>query len=77
MERVQREKIQSEMDKKFKGEGEGGITALAEWARLARWDSGDIQAGGVRRGSHSVGSFGISRKSRDAAGRGAPGVRAA
>ena len=39
--------------------------------------SGGIPAGGVRGGSHSVGRCGISKKSRDAAGRGAPGVRAA
>ena len=46
-------------------------------ARGARLSSGGIPAGGVRRGSHSAGRCGISKKSRDAAGRAAPGVRAA
>ena len=39
--------------------------------------SGGIQAGGVRGRSHSVGRYGISRRSRDAPGMAAPGVRAA
>ena len=38
-----------------------------------RLNSGSIQAGGVRGGSYSV----ISRRSRDATGGAAPGVRAA
>ena len=46
----------------------------ARWARLS---SGDIQAGGVRGGCHSAGRCEISRRSRDAAGRAASGVRAA
>ena len=45
-----------------------------KWARLS---SGGIPAGGVWRGSHGAGRFGISKKSRDAAGRAALGVRAA
>ena len=45
----------------------------ATWARLS---SGGIPAGGVRGGSHSAGMCGFSKKSRDAAGRAAPGVRA-
>ena len=36
--------------------------------------SGGIQAGEFRGGSHSAGRCGISRKSRDAARRAAPGV---
>ena len=39
----------------------GGSAALVEGARL---NSGGIQTGGVRRGSHSVGRCGISRRSR-------------
>ena len=46
----------------------------ASWARLS---SGDIPAGELRGGSHSAGRCGISKKSSDAAGRAAPGVRAA
>ena len=42
-----------------------------------RLSSGGIPAGGVRRGGHSAGRCGISKKSRNAAGREAPGVRAA
>ena len=38
--------------------------------------SGGIPVGGVQGGSHSAGRCGISRKSRDAAGREAQGVRA-
>ena len=34
----------------------------------ARLDSGGIQAGGVRGGSHSVGRCGVSSRSRDATG---------
>ena len=41
-----------------------------------RFSSEGIQAGEVRRGSHSTGSCGISRRNRDAAGRAVPGVRA-
>ena len=43
----------------------------------ARLSSGSIPAGGVREGSHSAGRCKISKKSRDAAGRVAPRVRAA
>ena len=46
----------------------------ARWARLS---SGVIPAGELRGGSHSDGRCGISEKSREAAGRAAPGVRAA
>ena len=45
----------------------------ATWARLS---NGGIPAGGVREGSHSARRCGIS-KEQDAAGREAPGVRAA
>ena len=38
---------------------------------------GGIPAGEVRGGSYSAGSCEISKKSRNAAGRAAPGVRAA
>ena len=41
-----------------------------------RLSSGDIQAGGVRGGSHSAGKCGISRRSRDVVGREALEVRA-
>ena len=50
------------------------INRRSRWARLS---SGGIPAGGVRGGSHSAGRCGISKKSRDAAGRAAPEVRAA
>ena len=46
----------------------------ATWATLS---SGGIPAGGVREERHSAGRCGISKKSRNAAGRAAPGVRAA
>ena len=46
----------------------------ARWARLS---SGGMPAGGVRGERHSAGRCEISKKSRDAAGREAPGVRAA
>ena len=36
-----------------------------------------IQAGGILGGSHNVGRCGISRRSKDATGRAAPGARAA
>ena len=39
--------------------------------------SGDIQAGKIRGGSRSVGRCRIFRRSRNAAGRAAPAVRAA
>ena len=42
----------------------GGSAALAEGDRWARLNSGDIQAGGVRGRSHSVGRCDISRKIR-------------
>ena len=45
--------------------------------RGARLSSRGIPAGGVRGGSHSAGRCSISKKSRGAAGRAAPGVRAA
>ena len=74
---MQREKIQSRRngDKRF--EGKGGCECCisrgeATWARLS---NGGIQAGGVRGGSHTAGRCGISKKSRDAAGRAAPGVK--
>ena len=44
----------------------------ATWATLS---SGGIPAGGVQGGSHSAGRCGISKKSRNATGREAPGVR--
>ena len=46
-------------------------------AEGARWSSGGIQTGGIRGEIYSDGRYGISRRSRDAAGRGVPGVRAA
>ena len=50
---------------------------LAEGCRWVRLNSGGMQAAGVQKGRHSVGWYGISRESRDGAGRVAPGVRAA
>ena len=47
---------------------ECSISKEARWVRL---NSGGIPAGGVRRGSHSAGSYGISKKSKDAAERAA------
>ena len=49
---------------------------LAEGTRRARLNSRSIQAGGVRVGNHNAGRSGISRRSRDAVGRAAPGVTA-
>ena len=77
--RVQREKIQSGQKKDKRFEGEDGVRVLhqhkgARWARLS---SGGMPSAEVRGGSHSSGRCSISKKSRDAAGRAAPGVRAA
>ena len=47
-----------------------------EGARKTGLSSGGIPAGGVRGERHDVGRCGISRKSRDTAGREDPGVRA-
>ena len=52
-----------------------GLKASAALAEGARLNSGGIPAGEVRGRSHSAGRCGISKKSRDAAGRAAPGVR--
>ena len=62
--RVQKKKIQSGRKKNKRFESEGGVRVLdsqreATWVRLSR---GDITAGGVRRGSHSAGRCGISKK---------------
>ena len=67
MERVQKEEIQSGRKEGKRFEGESGVGALhlqrgGTWVKL---NSGGIQAGEV-----------ISRRSRDAAGSIAPGVRA-
>ena len=69
--RVQREKIQSGRKKNKRFEGEGGVRVLhlqkgARWARLS---SGDIQAGGVRGGSHNAGRCRISKKTGTQQGR--------
>ena len=48
-----------------------------EGTRWPKLSSGDIQAGGVRGERHSGGRCGISRRSRDVAGRKTPRVRAA
>ena len=74
--RVQREKIQSgrKKDKRFEGEDRMQVLHLQKGPRLS---SGDIPAEEVREGSHSAVRCGISKKSRAAAGRAAPGVRAA
>ena len=73
---MQKEKIQSGPKKDKRFEGEGGVRVL-HWQKRARLSSGVIQAGGVRGGSHSAGRCGISKKSRNATGRTAPGVRSA
>ena len=71
--RVQWEKIQSGRKKDKRFEGEGGMRVeLAEGCQI---EQRSIPAGGVRGGSHTAGWCGISKKSRDAAGRAAPGVR--
>ena len=76
--RVQREKIRSgqKKDKNLKG-NVGRKCYISRGARLARLSSGGIQAGGPQGGSHRAGRCGISRRSRDAAWRAAPRVRAA
>ena len=59
--------------------GESGAGAL-DWFRSARWitlNSGGVQAGGIRKGSHSVGRCETPRRSRKAAKSTVPGVRAA
>ena len=56
---------------------EGGSGALNWGVRWTRLNSGSIQAGGARRGTHGVDRCGTSRKSRDAARRTDSGVRAA
>ena len=55
----------------------GRSAALAEKAKWARLSSGGMQAGGVGGESHSVGRYGISRRTRKATEKAAPGVRAA
>ena len=79
MVRMQWEKIRSgwKKDKKFESEGGAGVLYLQKGARWARLSSGGITAGGVGGGSNSASRCGISRKSRDVAGKAAPGVRAA
>ena len=53
-----------------------GSAALAKGAIWIRLNSGGIQAGEVRGGSHGDGRCGISSRSRDATEGQAPGVRA-
>ena len=79
MVRVQREKIQSgwKKDKRFEGEGGAGALHWQRGSQMGLLSIGGIKTGGVRGGRHSAGRCGISRKSRDAAGKEAPGVRAA
>ena len=75
--KMQWEKMQSgqKKDKSLKARvGESAV--LAQGARWARLSSGGIQAGEVRGGSPSAGRSWISRRSRDAPGKAAPGVRA-
>ena len=77
--RVQTEKIQSggKRIKGFKARVGREYCISRERVRWARLSSRGIQAGEVRGGSHCAGKCGISRRSRDAAGRAAPEVRAA
>ena len=49
---------------------------LAEGGQMGQIEHGGIPAGGVRGENHSAGRCGISKKSKNAAGRAAPGVRA-
>ena len=51
-------------DKRFEGKGEAGVL---HWQKGVRLYSGSIQAGEVR-GSHNVGRYGISSRSRNTAG---------
>ena len=73
--RVQREKIQIGRKKNKRFEGEGGVQVL-HLRKGARLSSGGIPAGELRAGSQSANRCGSSKKSRDAAGRAGPGVRA-
>ena len=59
-------------DKRYEGEGGAGVLHSKRETRLS---SEGTQAGGVRGQIHSADRCGIYR-SRDAAGRAAPGVRA-
>ena len=59
---------------KARVERECGISRGGRWTRL---NNGSIQAEGILGGGHRVGRCGISKRSRDAAGRAVPGVRAA
>ena len=79
MVRVQKEKIQSGRKKDKRFEGEDGVRyCISRWeATWATLSSGGIPGGGFRGGNHSAGRCGISKKRRNAAGRAAPGVRAA
>ena len=77
--RVQRKKIQSERKRDKRFEDEGGVRVM-HWQKGVRWvrlSSRGIPAGGVRGGSHSAGRCSIFKTSGGAAGRAAPGVRAA
>ena len=76
MVRAQRKKIRSEQkqDKRFEGEGGAGVLHLQIGGQI---DSGGIQAGRIRKGSHTVGRCGISRISWNPAGEPPPRVRTA
>ena len=74
--RVQREKIRSGR-KRIRGLKARVACECCVGRRGPDLSSGSTPAGGVRGRSHSAGRCGISKKSSDAAGRAAPGVRAA
>ena len=75
---MQREEIQNERKRVgYLKTRVGWSAVLAEGARWTRLNSEVLQAEQARKGRHSVGMSGTFRKSREAARRTAPGVRAA
>ena len=77
---MQRENTRSgqKRDKKgFESEGRAGMLHQQRGWADERSSTVELCKRRVRRGSHSVGRSGISRRSRDATGRATPGVKAA
>ena len=54
----------------------GRECCISRGGQMGKKHSGVMEAGGLHGGSHSVGRCGISKRSRDAVGSAAPGVRA-
>ena len=80
MVRVQREKIQSgwKKNERFEGEDGGASAALAQGAKWARFEAVEVyQLEESEDGVTVTVDVGSPKKERDAAGREAPGVRAA